>query len=232
MHITAISDLHGVLPAIDPCDLLLIGGDICPHFARDIGSPADIHGQAIWLDTALRHWLDTLPATHVVAVAGNHDFVFERAPELVPHNLRWHFLLHATVSLDGLLIWGAPYQLPFYDWAFNRPEYELARHYAAIPPTADILLSHGPPQGYGDLVANPRSPFAGQHVGSPSLAQVIHLYHPPVVVTGHIHSARGIYAAGPTTVINASILNEDFAHCHPPFSFKLSPRAATTSSSP
>jgi Icc-related predicted phosphoesterase len=224
MRIAAISDLHGQLPTIAPCDLLLIGGDICPHFSRQAGSPRDMRGQAHWLDTTFRAWLNQVPARHVVAVAGNHDFVFERAPELLPA-LRWHYLLHNTVTLDGLLIWGAPYQLPFYDWAFNRPEHELARHYATIPHHVDIVLSHGPPYGYGDLVTNPRSPHVGTHVGSPALAQFIHTHRPPYVITGHIHSARGIYPAGATTVLNASILDEEYRLAHPPFTFKLAPRA-------
>jgi len=64
MLVTAVSDLHGFLPPIDPCDLLLVAGDVCP--VDDHRPPA----QAMWLDTTFRRWLDAVPATHVVGVAG------------------------------------------------------------------------------------------------------------------------------------------------------------------
>ena len=64
--VCATADLHGWLPPISPCDLLLIAGDICP--------PTD---QRHWLDTNFRTWLVDSPARHVVATWGNNDVVPE-----------------------------------------------------------------------------------------------------------------------------------------------------------
>lgn len=51
MRIAATSDLHGHLPEVPDCDLLLIAGDICP---LEDGS---IRVQGRWLDTELLGWL-------------------------------------------------------------------------------------------------------------------------------------------------------------------------------
>ena len=75
MKVVALSDPHGQLPGqVPPCDLLLLAGDLCP---------VENHGiafQANWLDRTLRPWLKRVPARKVVGVAGNHDFIFEKAP--------------------------------------------------------------------------------------------------------------------------------------------------------
>src|SRR5436190_19972122 len=69
LKIAATSDLHGYLPAVPECDLLLLGGDLCPD-----GREKD---QARWLDTTFRYWLRDVPAKEVVGVAGNHAGVFQ-----------------------------------------------------------------------------------------------------------------------------------------------------------
>src|SRR5262249_33524902 len=73
MKVVAVSDLHGNLPAIPPCDLLLLAGDITP--VRD----HRLAHQAEWLDTTFRAWLNQVPARKVIGVAGNHDFIFQQA---------------------------------------------------------------------------------------------------------------------------------------------------------
>jgi Icc-related predicted phosphoesterase len=224
LNVCCISDLHGQLPTIDPCDLLLIAGDICPNPERPPCTEEDMRAQARFLDTTFRDWLNKAPATNVVAIAGNHDMLFERMPEIVP-SLRWHYLQRSSFSLDGISIWGSPDQLPFYHWAFNTPEEDLARQYEKIPAGTDILLSHGPPLGYGDRVPDfVGTHNAGTHVGSQSLTDYIEKKKPRFVVTGHIHGAYGTYRLGPTTIINAAVLDEAYQLTHKPIYFEIMPR--------
>lgn len=188
----ASSDLHGYLPTIPPCDILLLGGDLCPD------GPAEV--QAQWLDTTFRFWLQQQPAQHTVAVAGNHDFVFQERPDLVP-SLPWIYLQDEGVQISGLSIWGSPWQPVFFDWAFNLTEPELARKWEMIHEATDILLLHGPPHGFGDRTRR------GDHTGSQSLTQRIEEVQPTLVICGHIHEARGEYRIGHSRIVNVSQLN-------------------------
>lgn len=190
--IVASSDLHGYLPKLPPCDLLLLGGDLCPD-----GTP---QLQAEWLDSTFRSWLKSQPAKHIVAVAGNHDFVFQERPDLIP-KLPWVYLQDSGTEVLGLKIWGTPWQPVFFDWAFNQTEPELAEKWKLIPADTDILLLHGPPHGLGDRTKR------GNHTGSPSLVTRIEEVQPKLVICGHIHEARGEYQLGPSCVVNVSQLD-------------------------
>ena len=53
-------------------------------------------------------------------------------------------------NLDGCRFWGSPWSVPFFKWAFMRPEKELAETWAQIPDDTDVVIVHGPPKGYGD----------------------------------------------------------------------------------
>jgi DNA repair exonuclease SbcCD nuclease subunit len=69
--IYALADIHGQLPDwrdCPECDLLLIGGDICPDML-----PED---QFRWLNQVFRTWLERVPARNIVGIAGNHDLTF------------------------------------------------------------------------------------------------------------------------------------------------------------
>jgi predicted phosphodiesterase len=195
MRVCCISDLHGFLPEIPPCDLLLIGGDVIR-----CGLEFNLLEQSAWLDNIFSPWLRRQPAKHIVGVAGNHDFIFARAPQFVPA-LPWTYLLDSGTEVEGLKIWGAPWQPIFRDWAFNLPEAELAKRWAAIPDDTDILVLHGPPAGVGDFVPNENA-----NVGSPSLRTRIEALRPQLVVFGHIHEGYGKYRFDSTILVNA-------AHC-------------------
>jgi Icc-related predicted phosphoesterase len=212
MKLLAISDLHGFLPDVPPCDLLLIAGDITP--VRD----HSIAHQAEWLDTTFRFWLESVPARKIVGVAGNHDFIFQEAPHRVPRDLRWTYLQDSGTEWEGLRFWGTPWQPWFYDWAFNLYEPDLVAKWALIPAETDILVLHAPPYGYGDGV-----PERGgvRRTGSPSLLKRIEEIAPRVVVFGHIHEGRGEWRLGKTVLANVTVVDERYDHVYPPWEHEL-----------
>jgi hypothetical protein len=205
MRIAAISDLHGVLPVLPACDLLLIAGDVCP--IQDHRPEA----QAVWLDGDFRRWLGQVPARQIIGIAGNHDFVFEQMPFLVPRDLPWTYLEDSGVVWEGLKIYGSPWQPWFLDWAFNAGPDELEAKWRLIPDDTDILLVHGPPRGYGDVTRQ------GNAAGCPHLLHRILEVQPRLAVFGHIHEGRGQWQLGPTKLANVTILDEDYRHVYPPW---------------
>lgn len=204
MRIGAVADLHGVLPEVPACDLLLVAGDICPTADHDVAY------QARWLDTEFRAWLEDVPAGTVAGIAGNHDFVFERAPEDVPGDLRWTYLEDAATTVGGVTVWGSPWTPWFGGWAYNAPrragEVFLADRYAAVPDDVDVLMLHGPPRGYGDALAS-----NGRKVGSTAALDLVDRVRPRLCVYGHIHEGRGRWVRGATTLWNCSALTLEYA---------------------
>lgn len=208
MRVCCISDLHGVLPKIPECELLIIAGDICPVWNHRVSFQSD------WLQSTFRSWLYELPTSKVIAVAGNHDWIFEKRPDLVPH-LDWHYLQDNSVYVNGLKIYGLPWQRTFNNWAFNLDEPELDEKYRAIPKDADIIVSHGPAFECGDRA--PRDNDAGyENTGNKVFLKRIIEIQPKLVVTGHIHCDVGYWSVGKTLVINASILNDRYEYKYGP----------------
>src|SRR4051794_23583423 len=123
--------MHGMLPSRLPGgDLLLLAGDLCPYGSNEF--------QAQWLDVLFRWWLDRQPYTHIVGVAGNHDFVFEAGAQ--PADLPWTYLQDSGCIIDGLAVWGTPWQPVMGDWAFNATRGDLDRRFALVPDSTDILV--------------------------------------------------------------------------------------------
>lgn len=212
MKVVAISDLHGQLPKIPECDLLLIAGDICPVWEHDV------FFQQHWLKHVFNPWLKEQPANWVVACWGNHDWIGVEFPNIE---------LECTVLTDAgsiiyhgdksYRIWGTPWQRRFHDWAFNLDEPELNLKYEAIP-ECDIIISHGPAYGYGD-----RAPRKGgyERVGSMVFTKRIDEIKPKLVVTGHIHSDPGIWTRGGTIICNATMVNEQYQMVYEPRVFEI-----------
>lgn len=211
VKIVATADLHGHLPKIESCEILLIAGDLCPEKTQS--------EQVAWLDGPFRNWLESVDTRHIVCTAGNHDYFFEKSPELIPKGLRWHYLLDSGFRCEGLSIYGTPWQTPFCG-AFNLPEEKLASIYAKIPLDTDIILSHGAPFEIGDELFNAES-NRYTLTGSPSLRKRALAIKPKLCIFGHIHSQYGLYEVEGITFANVSLVNDDREPVNPPMVFEL-----------
>jgi hypothetical protein len=224
MRIVALSDQHGHLPAIPPCDLLIVAGDICPdRFGPAIAMHAPERQQA-WFDVTARPWLVAAPATHKVLTWGNHDWCgqlcnFTEDSPAVASAGNLQILVDEGTNLPGdhhpISIWATPWSNQFMRWAFMKPPEELARIDAGIPAGIDILVSHQPPYGYGDLCANYNTGRI-EHFGSRELLAAIERVRPKLVFCGHMHEGFGRYEHEGIPIYNVSVVDDRYRLVHEP----------------
>ena len=212
MRLVVTSDCHGKLAhaQIPDGDVLILAGDI---FANRSGDP-DV--DAAFQLNAMRELDDycgTLGFKHVLLIAGNHDWVFERykGAHRVLKNIV--YLEDTGTEIDGVKFWGSPHQPWFYDWAFNwkRDGHELEHYWSLIPEDTDVLITHGPPHGILDL------PFGkGEPAGCKLLLKRVEVVRPRVHIFGHIHGSYGQKQIGSTLFVNACLCNEAYDPVNPP----------------
>jgi Icc-related predicted phosphoesterase len=209
MMICCISDFHGNLDfEVPDCDLVLIAGDIC-------GS-SQIKHQITYLSSKFKKFLEKLQdrGISVCSVGGNHDWVFQETPLLVP-KLPWDYLEDSFSSFylgSGKLlkIYGSPWQKRFHDWAFNLDPEDLKLKWSEIPEDTEVLLLHSPAYGILDLVLD------GSHQGCPHLLERIrNLKDLKLVVYGHLHLQGGCtethdFGNGPVKFVNAALMDDNY----------------------
>lgn len=221
MRIVALSDQHGHLPLdIPACDLLLVGGDVCPDRIGHFAAHAHPERQKAWFDRHARPWLAEAPAAHRVLTWGNHDWCGEEcsfaadAPgrasstDLQIVVDRQTSVLPAGASRP-LTIWASPWSNQFMEWAFMKSPAQLAALYATIPEGIDILMSHQPPFEHGDLFVDALS-GAEEHPGSHELLATIDRVRPQLVICGHFHAGYGQFRRGDTLIYNVAVVNDAY----------------------
>ncbi|MBX7219371.1 MAG: metallophosphatase domain-containing protein [Blastocatellia bacterium] len=212
MRLVAISDTHskhGQLE-IPAGDVLIHAGD----FTR-IGSLDDI--------AEFNRWLGTLPHRHKIIIAGNHDWGFQLAPEparmLITNAM---YLQDSGATVAGVRFWGSPWQPWFMDWAFNlKYPAELREKWDLIPADTEVLITHGPPLGFGDRTMN------GHAAGCGELLAAIRRIRPKVHICGHIHEGYGAVTHQGTAFINASSCDFHYQAINPPIVWDLEPPGKT-----
>lgn len=210
MRVVAISDTHGEHEAVDlpDGDLLVHAGDFCRWGTLDE------------VEEFLA-WFRARPHRHKVLVAGNHDIAVEKmrdaARALIPANVV--YLEDAEATVGGLRVWGSPWTPIFYHWAFMLPRgAALRERWDRIPAGIDILVTHGPPYGHGDLAAayGARHPRA---VGCVELLAAVRRVRPRLHVFGHIHEGHGVSLSdevSPTIFANAATCTVTHEATNPP----------------
>ncbi|KAK8051423.1 metallophosphoesterase domain-containingprotein [Apiospora rasikravindrae] len=184
IKVVCLSDTHGdIVPNVPPGDLLIHAGDLTRG------------GTSLEIQTQI-NWLKSLPHTHKVVIAGNHDRYFDiktRRDVDVATNARLdlkniHYLERQSVTLSfkgqrRLNIFGAPDIIGSSgSSSTNAFQYDAAHHpwHGAVPRETDILVTHGPPRFHLDL-----------DIGCSGLLADTWRAKPKLHIFGHIHCARG-----------------------------------------
>jgi len=207
MTITAISDTH-----TQHEKLLLLGGDLLIFSGDFMGSG---YNKLEVLD--FLKWLnDQTHYNDIVFIAGNHDRWVENYPDefkdIIPQYNNITYLQDNFIIIDGVKIYGSPWQPWFYNWAFNLQRGpEIKEKWDLIPEDTDILITHGPPYGILDKCPN--------SVGCEDLLNRIEEIKPKINIFGHIHEGYGYISKNDTHFINASVLDEKYRQINNPLTF-------------
>jgi predicted phosphodiesterase len=201
-RVVFISDTH------NREDFHVPGGDVVIHCGD-----ATMNGGLTEID-AFALWFARLPHRHKVFVAGNHDWGFATRATLRQSRKSLArsgaiYLEDSSTVIDGLKIYGSPWQPWFHSWAFNFSPGEAGRaeakeRWAKIPADVDVLVTHGPAWGILDKNA------LGQHCGCRDLLERVKVVNPTVHASGHIHPSHGVAREGQTLFVNASICAQGY----------------------
>lgn len=181
------------------------GGDILIH-SGDYSLGGTTGETSRFLD-----WYADQDYSHLILVAGNHDWLAEKQPALFAEECsnRGIILLNdSDYEAGGIKIWGSPIQPWFHNWAFNRwPGEDIEKHWDLIPDDTEILITHGPAWGILDFI-----PFQNKGVGCPSMLHTIEtrLKKLKLHVFGHIHEGAGYTYKNGRTHVNASVLDGQY----------------------
>lgn len=127
------------------------------------------------------------------------------------------YLQDELIELYGLKIYGTPWQPEFCKWAFNVPRgQECLQKWEQIPVGIDLLISHTPPLGHGDLCCS------GVRAGCVELLSTVQQrVKPKYHVFGHVHEGYGITSDGKIIFVNASTCDINYLPHNPPIVFDI-----------
>jgi len=169
LRLVLISDTHGChrKMSVPEGDVLIHAGDFTL-----MGRESDV--------TDFNDWLGALPHKHKLVVNGNHECNASWKALVGERLTNATFLRDSAVTLpdSGLRVHGTEFAWPMKS---RNPIYEAIAAEASEAEGVDVLVCHGPVQGYVD-----------DDRGCAELLRLVHRIRPRLVVSGHIHNAHGV----------------------------------------
>ncbi|XP_071156969.1 metallophosphoesterase MPPED2-like [Mytilus edulis] len=237
IRFVCISDTH---TQIEKLTNFIPSGDVLLHAGNftNTGQPEEIK--------QFNDFIGTLPHKCKIVIAGNQDLTFDDSMwndeermeqsfnltmQTVKHVLEEEnvftikgllsnciYLEDSLVNVCGLHIYGSPWIPEYCNSAFNlKRGGELLQKWNNIPDKTDIIVSHGPPLGYGDLT------ISKTHVGCLELLNTVQRrVKPKYHVFGHVREGYGIISDGFTTFVNSSTCTFSYTPSNAPVVFDLS----------
>ena len=215
MKLIFISDTHTKHSKlfIPPCDILFCCGDI-----SFTGERFEVVNFASWFNEQ--------PARYKIFIPGNHEVALEK---YLPESKLWltescpdiKILLHESITIEGIKIFGSPYTPIFQDWAFMRSNSDRERLWKQIPEDTEILITHGPAFGVLDNFLtnytddNKFVPTYRKYIGCKYLSSKINLLpNLKIHAFGHCHAgygrSQGNYINNKLISINAASCSENY----------------------
>ena len=226
MRLVCISDTHNQHDKLELPD-----GDVLIHAGDWTGT-----GTTKQVISFIR-WFASQPHKHKILIAGNHEVTLDKSfyhinwPRFHPkqphrsHDINnyvmreegIHYLEDTEVIIDGVKFYGSPCQPSFGGWAFNVDRgLPIRAVWGNIPDDTDVLITHGPPHGYGDKLA------CGERVGCKDLLnEITSRVKPKIHIYGHIHEGYGTYNLDGIKLINPSSCNEHYEITNKPIVYDL-----------
>ncbi|CAH2011797.1 unnamed protein product [Acanthoscelides obtectus] len=175
------------------------------------------------------NWLGTLPHKHKIVIAGNHDHTFdisfmeqdifldEGTTNVQQYLTNCIYLQDSSREIHGIKIYGTPWIPEHLGGAFSLTRgTKLLSKWKKIPKDIDILVTHTPPLGHGDLA------HSKVRTGCVELLNtVIRRVKPKYHIFGHIHEGYGVTTNGEITFINASTCDISYKPVNPPIVFDM-----------
>ena len=144
-----------------------------------------------------KSWAENFLSTFevpVCAIAGNCDPPAEIMDAINKKSL----LLHKRkIFIEDVPFIGLGGSNPtIFDTPFELSEDEIESSLEPLMENNAVLVLHAPPMGTNDTIPS------GAHVGSSAIKAIVDMYHPRLVLSGHIHEARGMVEENKTIFIN------------------------------
>jgi Icc-related predicted phosphoesterase len=195
MRILAIADVHGSKDAKKTVNSQIM--EYVPHAVVVCGDITQF-GPPEWA----KDFLNGI-SLKTLAIPGNCDpkgvlEAIEESQAVPLHANKMELSDYTFVGLGGSS--PTPFGTPF-----ELSEEEIYAALKNIMTPGAVLVVHSPPKGHLDKTAT------ASGLGSESIAKIISEFAPPLVISAHIHEARGVEREGGTTYVNPGPASRGYA---------------------